>query len=185
MHDSIFFRRQSKRAFLGQTIPEDVLARIYEKTRWSPSCNNNQPWRFVFVFDPEQRARFAMTLSKGNEWAAAAPVLVAVCGRQADDYTRGDDPVMYYQFDCGLAAMSLLLAATDEGLLTHPMAGYDARRLHEVLVIPPEYHVMCVIALGYPGSIDQLDERTRQKDEAPRTRKELGEIVFTDRFNQL
>jgi nitroreductase len=126
MNDSIFFKRKSLRAFESRTVPDDVLARVYEKVRWSPSCNNNQPWRFVFVFDPEQRARFTAALSKGNLWAAAAPVLIAVCGRQADDHTRDDDPVMYHQFDCGLAVMSLLLAATDEGLLTHPMAGYNA-----------------------------------------------------------
>jgi hypothetical protein len=42
---------------------------------------------------------------------------------------------------------------------------------------------MCVIAMGYPGSIDSLDERTRKKDEAPRTRKELAEIISTDSFS--
>ncbi len=182
MNDSIFFRRQSKRAYLAKAIPDDALDRIYEKVRWSPSCNNNQPWRFVFVFDPEQRARFMTALPKGNQWAGAAPALIAVCGRQVDDHTRDDDPVMYYQFDCGLAVMSLLLAATEEGLMAHPMAGYDALALHDVLEIPAEYHVMCIIAMGYPGSINTLDERTRLKDEAPRTRKELTEIIFTDRF---
>ena len=182
MNDSIFFLRQSKRAFLDRAIPEDMLARIYEKVRWSPSCNNNQPWRLLFVFDQKQRTRFMECLPAGNQWAGAAPVLIAVCARAADDYIRTDDPVAYYQFDCGLAVMSLLLAATDEGLLTHPMAGYDATKLHDVLEIPAEYHVMCVIALGYPGSIDQLDERNRKKDEAPRTRKGLAEIICKDRF---
>lgn len=183
MDDSIFFRRQSKRAYQSRAVPDDVLDRIYEKTRWSPSCDNNQPWRFVFVFDPEQHARFMTALPRGNQWAAAAPVLIAVCARQSDDHTRNDDPVMYYQFDCGLAVMSLLLAATEEGLLAHPMAGFYSVRLHEVLEIPAEYHVMCVIALGYPGSIESLDERTRKKDESPRTRKELREIIAMDRFS--
>jgi nitroreductase len=182
MNDSIFFRRQSNRAFLDRAIPEEMLARIYEKVRWSPSCNNNQPWRFVFAFDQEQRTRFMECLPVGNQWAGDAPVLIAVCARAVDDYTRTDDPVAYYQFDCGLAVMSLLLAATEEGLLTHPMAGYNATQLHTVLEIPAEFHVMCVIAMGYPCSIDQLDERNRKKDEAPRTRKELKEIICKDRF---
>lgn len=185
MNDSIFFRRQSNRAFMDRAIPEEMLTRIYEKVRWSPSCNNNQPWRFVFAFDQKQRTRFMECLPAGNQWAAAAPVLIAVCAREADDHTRSDDPIAYYQFDCGLAVMSLLLAATEEGLLTHPMAGYDAARLHAVLEIPAEYHIMCVIALGYPGSIDQLDERDRKKDEAPRTRKGLQDILSTDVFTFL
>ncbi len=183
MEDSIFFKRESKRAYSDKAIPDDLLAQIYEKVRWSPSCANMQPWRFVFVFEKDQRARFMEALPKENQWAATAPVLVAVCAREADDYTRDDDPVAYYQFDCGLAVMSLLLAAAEEGLMAHPMAGYNAARLHQVLDIPAEYHVICIVSLGYPGSIEQLDELARTKDEAPRTRKELGEIIARDRFS--
>lgn len=182
MQDSIFFRRESKRSFLDKDISEDTLSRIFEIIRWSPSCNNNQPWRFVFVTDKGQRARFIEALPRGNRWAAAAPVLIAVCAREADDYTREDDPVAYYQFDSGLATMSLLLGAVQEGLTAHAMAGYDAAKLHESLDIPEDYHVQCVVALGHPGPIEQLDETTRKKDEAPRTRKELSEIIARDRF---
>jgi len=182
MDDSIFFRRQSKRSYLDKPIEEDLMNRLLEKVRWSPSCSNNQPWRFVFVSDPAQHLRLTGALPRGNQWAAKAPVLVAVCARQSDDATREDDPVMYYQFDCGLAVMGLLLAATYEGLLAHPFAGYDAVKVHEVLNIPEEYHVMCMIALGYRGGIELLDEATRKKDESPRTRHELDKIVAFDRF---
>ena len=181
--DSIFFKRQSKRSYIDKPISADTLGRIYEKVRWSPSCANKQPWRFVFVSESGQHAKFVECLAKGNEWAAKAPVLVAVTARESDDVTRSDDPVRYYQFDCGLAVMSLLLAAVDEGLMGHPMAGYDAKKLHEALGIPDEYHVMCAISLGYPGSIDLLDSETRAKDESERTRKPLNEIIATDRFD--
>jgi len=183
MEDSIFFRRESKRSFLDKPVPEDVLARIWERVRWSPSCNNNQPWRFVVVTDPAQHKRFMECVSRGNQWADRAPILVAICARQKDDYTRDDDPVMYYQFGCGLAVMSLLLASVQEGLLGHPMAGYDAAKLHDALDIPSEFHVICIIALGYPGSIELLSERDRPKDEAPRTRKPMAEILCRDRFS--
>ena len=170
------------RSYLDRPIEEDVMNRLLEKVRWSPSCANKQPWRFVFVSEPAQHLRLSKALTKGNEWAAKAPVLVAVCAREADDYTREDDPVAYYQFDCGLGVMGLLLAATREGLMAHPMAGYDAAKVHQVLNIPEEYHVMCLISLGYQGGMDLLDEETRKKDEAPRTRKELDEIISFDRF---
>jgi len=183
MDDSIFFKRQSKRSYLDKPIEEDVMNRLLEKVRWSPSNSNNQPWRFIFVSDPAQHKRLTGALPRGNMWAAKAPVLIALCARQSDDATRKDDPVMYYQFDCGLAAMGLLLAATYEGLLAHPFAGYDAVKVHEVLDIPEEYHVMCMIALGYQGGMELLDEHTRKSDEAPRTRKELDEIFAFDRFD--
>ncbi len=182
MDDSIFLQRQSKRSYTDKPIEEDVMNRLLEKIRWSPSCANKQPWRFIFVSDPAQKLRLAGAMAKGNQWALKAPVLIAVCARESDDYTREDDPVAYYQFDCGLGVMGLLLAATHEGLMAHPMAGYDAPRVHEVLNIPDEYHVMCMISLGYEGGLDLLDEDTRKKDESPRTRKELDEIISFDRF---
>ena len=183
MDDSIFFKRQSKRSYLDKPIEEDVMNRLLEKVRWSPSCSNNQPWRFIFVSEPSQHNRLAGALAKGNEWAAKAPVLIAVCARQSDDATREDDPVMYYQFDCGLGVMGLMLAATHEGLMAHAMAGYDAAKVHEALNIPEEYHVMCMISLGYQGGMELLDEKTRKKDEASRTRKEMNEIIAFDRFD--
>jgi nitroreductase len=164
-------------------VPEDVLGRIFEKIRWTPSCANNQPWRFVFVREPSRHAAFMEALARGNRWAARAPILVAVCGRREDDHNREDDPVEYYQFDCGMATMSLLLAAVDEGLMGHPMAGYDAVKVKRALDIPQEYSVLCVVSLGYEGPVELLDDKTRQKDETPRTRKETDRIISRDRFS--
>lgn len=183
MQDSLFFRRKSLRSYLNKPVPRDILDRLFEKTRWSPSPSNHQPWRFVVVTDPDQHRKFGEALLRGNEWAAKAPVLVAVCSREKDDGVRDDDPVKYYQFSSGLATMALLLAAVDEGLMAHAMAGYDAPKLHTALSIPAEYHVMCIISLGYQGPIELLDERTRKKDESPRTRKPMTEIVSYDKFD--
>jgi nitroreductase len=182
MPESIFFQRQSKRAYLPKAVEQEKLDRIFEKVRWSPSCNNNQPWKFVVVREPEQHAKFMSALPVGNQWAGAAPILIAVCSRPQDDYNREDDPVQYYSLGCGLAVMSLLLASVEEGLMGHPMAGYSAPKLKEQLDIPAEYQVMCIISLGYPGPIDLLDERTRKKDESPRTRKPMEQVLAYDRF---
>ena len=121
-------------------------------------------------------------LPRGNQWAAKAPVLFAVCGRKEDDFNREDDPVMYYQFDNGLATMSLLLSAVEEGLMAHPMAGYDAAKLHETFNIPAEFHVMCVVALGYQGPVEALTDRWREYDESPRKRKEREEIITFEKW---
>lgn len=181
--DSIFFKRQSKRSFLEQPVEKDKLDRILEITRWSPSCSNNQPWRFLVVTEPEARKKFMDCLPRGNQYAQKAPVLFAVCAREEDDVNREDDPVKYYQFDCGLAVMSLLLAAVSEGLMAHPMAGYDANKLHATFDIPAEYHVMCVVAMGYQGPIEALEGRWREYDESPRVRKGIDEIVTFEKFD--
>ena len=182
MASNIFFDRHSKRAFLDKEVPYEKLERLFEIIRWTPSCANNQPWRFIFVIEDETKKHLMEVLAKGNAWAAKAPVLVVVCGQPIDDYNRSDDPITYYQFDCGLATMSLLLGAVDEGLMAHPMAGYHADGVKKILAIPTEYHVMCVVALGYEGFPEQLDYDTRDKDRAPRTRKEVDDIISIDRF---
>lgn len=182
MDDTIFFKRESKRSFLDKPLSEELLKQLFEIIRWTPSCSNNQPWRFVFVTDKDQQEKFMTALPRGNQWAAKAPVLVAVCAREEDDFVREDDPVRYSQVDSGMAVMSLLLGANHLGLMGHAMAGYDARKIKAALDIPEEYHVMCVVAVGYRGPIDMLDERTRKSDESERTRKEVGEIIFRDKF---
>ena len=47
--------RRSVRAYSGRAIPEDVTARLCEALRDAPSACNNQPWRFVLVFDEQLR----------------------------------------------------------------------------------------------------------------------------------
>jgi nitroreductase len=182
MQDSVFFKRQSKRSYLDRPVPDDVLRRLFDIIRWTPSCANKQPWRFVVVSDGPHREKLNMSLASGNEWAAAAPLMVALVARESDDYSRDDDPVKYYQFDSGMACLSLLLGAAHEGLMGHPMAGFDAHAVKEALDIPDEYHVMCLVSLGYEGTADLLDELTRAKDEAERTRKPINEIITKERF---
>ncbi|MEQ9452044.1 MAG: nitroreductase [Pseudomonadales bacterium] len=37
--------RRSVRGFLPQTVPDEILQRVFELARWSPSGTNVQPWR--------------------------------------------------------------------------------------------------------------------------------------------
>ena len=117
MDNSIFFKRESKRSFLDKPISEDLLKQLFEIIRWTPSRSNNQPWRFVFVTDKDRQEKFMTALPRGNQWAAKAPVLVAVCAREEDDFVREDDPVLYSQVDRGMADMSLLLGVTNLGMM--------------------------------------------------------------------
>ncbi|HKK20016.1 MAG TPA: nitroreductase family protein [candidate division Zixibacteria bacterium] len=182
--NSAFFKRHSRRAYLNKPVPQEALERIFEKIRWTPSSANNQPWRFVFVREKEIHDRLVDEgLSRGNAWAKAAPILVVVYSKEDYDGVRSDDPVKYYQFDSGMANMALLLASVEEGLMPHPMGGYRAADVKRIVGIPEEFHVLCVVALGFEGSIDQLDERTREKDQKPRTRKAISEIISFDKFS--
>ena len=173
--------RRSLRAFSDKPVETVKIERMIEAARWSPSCANRQPWRFVIVTmgDPARPA-LEEALNAGNAWAKRAPVLIVTGAGKADGAVV--ESREYFLHDTGLAMMSLLYRAVDQGLLVHPMAGWKEEPLKAALSLPDDFRPIAVIAVGYAGKPEDLDEETRRKDEAPRTRKETGEIAFRGRF---
>lgn len=177
--------RRSVRAFADRPVPDERLAILFEAARWAPSGGNGQPWRFVVTrrggaaFD-----RLAATLRPGNAaWAPRAPVLLAAAVK-----TVRDDPGKPVRanrralLDLGLALENLLLQAAHDGLVAHPMAGFDAEAASAALGVPENHELGVLVALGYPGDPAALAPEVRAKDERPRRRQALGAFVFEDRF---
>jgi len=173
--------RRSLRAFSDRPVEPEKVERMIEAARWSPSSGNRQPWRFVVVGkgDPARPA-LEEALSAANAWAKRAPVLIVTGARREDGTVK--ETREYYLHDTGLATMSLLYRGVDQGLLVHPMAGWREEPLKRALSMPDDFRPIAVIAVGYAGGHEDLDEEARQKDEAPPTRKETGEIAFRGRF---
>ena len=44
--------RRAFRSLEPVKISDDLIKTLAQSTRLAPSCFNNQPWRFVFVYDP-------------------------------------------------------------------------------------------------------------------------------------
>jgi nitroreductase len=172
--------RQSRRAFSAEPLSEATLTALLEAARWAPSCANKQAWRFVVVRTAEGLARLRPALNAGNAWAATAPVLIAVVSRPEFSMSLGDRH--YFAFDCGLAVENLLLQGAELELVCHPMAGFDEAKAREALVLPDALQVLVLIAVGYPGNPDALDEATQAKERVPRARKPLAEIVHHERW---
>lgn len=168
-------KRRSGRAFEKKPIPDEMLESILEAGRWAPSCANTQAWNFVVLNDPEALAKGHEALSRGNAWGKAAPVMVLVAARE--DGGCGSHGLPYFTMDVGLAVENMLLQAVHLGLLGHPTAGWDEDRLKRDFNIPDDYRIVTVVFFGYEGSIEDLDERTREKDEKPRTRRPFNEVV--------
>jgi len=179
----IITARRSRRAFSDRPVEPQKIERMVEAARWSPSCGNRQPWRFVIVGkDDPTRAALEGALDPGNGWAKKAPVLI-VAGARKEDAALVESRE-YHHHDTGLATMSLLFRAVDQGLLVHPMAGWKESPLKEALSMPEGFRPISVVAVGYPGRSEDLDEGTRKKDERPRTRMEAGEIAFRGRWGE-
>jgi len=139
-------QRRAYRSLAPIEITEDLIKDLAGCAQLSASCNNNQPWRFVFVYDQEMLKKMHEALSKGNEWVRNASLIIAVLSKKEYDCVIGER--LYYQFDTGMATALLILRATELGLVAHPIAGFSPKKTREVLGIPEDLEVITLVNVG-------------------------------------
>jgi nitroreductase len=177
-------RRRSPYAFSPRPVEPERLRALLEAARSAPSSYNEQPWRFIVATrdDPEAFERLLSVLVDGNrQWAKNAPVLTISVAKL--DFSNGS-PNRHAFHDVGQAAAYLTVQATALGLAVHQMGGFDAQRTRELLRIPEGYEPVAAIALGYPGDPEDLPEPLRSRQNGPRSRKPLEELVFAGDWDQ-
>ena len=174
-------QRRARRALSGKPVPDEVMRRVMRAATYAPSCFNNQPWRFVVLTGEEELAKAKDGLSTGNYWAGKAPVIVLAVTRQDLDcrLSQGRD---YAYFDLGQAVQSLILQATAEGLIAHPIAGFKPAVIKEAFSIPEGYVLLTLIIIGYPGDAAHLNEKHRQLEISERSRKPDRQVVGWNRW---
>jgi nitroreductase len=178
VHDLIA-RRWSPRALEPRPVPAGQIRSLLEAARWAASSFNEQPWSFL-VARREDAAEFERMLAclvpANQAWAKNAGVLMLTVAKRT--FTRNDRPNRVALHDIGLAAATLTLQATELNLRVHQMGGIDAEKIRETYGIPEGYDPVTAIAIGYPGSLEQLPEGLRAEEQAPRERKLQSEFVF-------
>ena len=156
VYDAILARR-SIRAFEDRPVETDKIERLLRAAMAAPSACNLQPWAFVVVSEPEPLARVKAATSQGQY---NAPLAIVLCGVYRHIPWEGDG----WQLDCGMAAQNLMLEATELGLASMCVGGFDDDALRAALAIPSDVQPACVIELGYPAYA--RDPRTWHTDEA-------------------
>ena len=172
--DRIFVERWSPRAFQPGTLDDEIVARLIDAARWSPSCFNEQPWRF-YTSTAETFGEYLSLLVDSNQaWARNASVLGYLVG--SSHFATNDKPNDVYALDCGAAWMAMTLQARREGLYTHGMAGIKREEVSGYLGLDPDREVVLMgFAIGRRGDKAALDPKLQER-EAPSPRKPLGEI---------
>lgn len=173
----VIHRRRAYRALESVNITQEIIEELMEAVSLTPSCFNNQPWRFVFSRDSIEKVKEA--LSSGNAWAKNSSMIVAVASRKDDDCIIKDRE--YHHFDVGMAAYALVLRATELGLVAHPIAGYDPQIVREKLGIPEEYGIITLIIIGkHSSEMSVLSEKQMETEKARPLRKPFSETFFID-----
>ncbi len=113
-------------------------------------------------------------------WAKDAPVLILVVAKKT--FSHNGSPNAVHEFDAGCAWGFLSLAAVQNGLITHGMAGFDRAQARVALDIPDDYEPQAVIALGKRGEASQLPEAVQAR-EVPSDRRAQNETFLEGRFS--
>jgi len=183
IHD-LMRERWSPRAFLDKPVETSKLFSLLEAARWAPSSSNEQPWFFLAGVKgtPEYAKLFNCLVEANQAWAGAAPVLIFSVVKKTFD--RNGKPNRCAFHDVGLASENMVLEAVALGLAAHGMAGFDVEKVRHTYALPDNCEPMAAWAIGYPGEPDLLEGELKEREKAPRERKELKEFVFGDAWGK-
>ena len=170
--------RWSARSFSDKLISEKDLHTLFEAASWAFSANNAQPWEFVYAHKEDKEAfeKMHSCLVGGNQpWTKNAAVLMAVLAHTKLENGQENKAARH---DVGSANTTLMLQATSMDIYGHVMGGFDVKKAVELLNIDTNVMEPVVfIALGYLDSPEKLEEPFKTRENTPRTRKPLQQII--------
>lgn len=174
--------RQSTRKFdTERKVDREVITRILEAARLSPSACNAQPWHFIVVDDEELKNKVADATSARllnmNHFTKQAPVHIVVVEEKVNLSSGIGGIIKNKQFaflDIGIAAAHICLAAKAEGLGTCILGWFAEDKIKKLLNIPKSKRVVLDIVLGYEA------QELRDKK-----RKDLENIASFNSYNSL
>ena len=167
--------RYSPLIFDNKEILEEIMTVLLESGTLAASSYNNQPWRFIWAAKgTEGYEKLYSFLSEYNqEWTSTAPVLMIAIAEVVNEKGKGNYHALY---DLGQAVSSMAVQASSMGIQFHQMGGFDCAKATEELKVSSNFALVSMIAMGYPGDKNLLNEHFYKRAHEPRVRKSLKEI---------
>ena len=186
--DAIQARRSIKQYDIAHRMTDAESRQLLEAAMQAPTAFNIQNWRFVNVTDPEVRQQIR-AVAWDQAQVTDASMLIVLC---ADLEAWKHDPARYWKnapqpvqdflvpaigqyYDgreqvqrdecmrsCGLAGMTIMLAAKAMGYDSCPMDGFDFDAVAKIIRLPENHVISFMIAVGKgtqpawakPGQLD-------------------------------
>lgn len=150
-------KRRSIRNYLKKEIENEKLHEILKAAMFSPNSWGTRPWEFIVVRSPETKKALSKCKAHAG-FVEKAPVVVVVCY----DVKEGKR----FKEDSAIAAEHIHLEAVNQGLASCFVQVADAGDppgsaepvVKELLGVPEDYRVMCLMPLGY--AIRELKEHS-------------------------
>ena len=165
--DLIFRNARTQNSWQAQSLPEELLRRVYELAKLGPTSANCSPARFLFVVSAEAKEKLKPTLGPRNvDKTMAAPATVIV-GYDTKFYEHlpilfPHNPNMRQMFEGNDAVIQdtafrnatlqgayLMIAARSLGLDCGPMSGFDPAAVNAAFWPAGDVKANFLCNLGY------------------------------------
>jgi nitroreductase len=160
----VILSRRSIRRYEDKEIPKDVLDKIVEAGRQSPSAANRQPYHFVIVTDSEIKQELSKELF--SRFLKNAPVIIVGCAN-----TKALLTGKWATIDTTIALENMVLAAWSLGIGSCWIGSFKEQKIKELLKIPQDWKVVALVTFGYPAETPK-----------PRKKKPINELFSLNQF---
>lgn len=180
----ILKERWSPYSFSSDPVEDYKLKAMIEAAGYAPSCNNDQPWIFVFTTqqDRETFDLYIDFLADANKvWAKNAYALIISMARTR--FSFNGKPNRYAFHDTGMAVTNLVLQALAMDIYVHQMGGFSVEKVKKHFKLDDSIEPVAVMAAGYMGEGNFLAPELLKRDEKRRPRKSINEYSFRNSFS--
>ena len=157
--------RYSCRSYQDRPVEDDKLAQIIEAGRLAPSACNNHPTRVIVCDTPalkEKAAKAAHHFAKDGS-VFGAPVVLMVCAREQDAWTRKYDSMNAAQIDSSIVTDQMMMQAVDLGLQTCWVCHFDPRIAISEFGLPQDVYPIHMLTVGYAADSIASPEKRAER----------------------
>ncbi|MGC9467301.1 MAG: nitroreductase family protein [Anaerolineae bacterium] len=155
-------KRYSVRAYKSDPVEDSKLEKVLQAARLAPTAANRQPIRVIVIETAGREEDLARIY--GQRWFAEAPLVLCVCGIEAEAWMRSHDGKNYMDVDAAIVMDHIVLAATALGLGTCWVAAFDPEAAREVLQLPKGVEPIVFTPLGYADDTPRAKRRKPMSD---------------------
>ena len=149
------YKRRSIRKYTDKEISDEDMKKILKAGMNAPSAHNLKPYDLIVIKNKKTLNKLAEA-GQYSKMLYEANAAIAVCSRADNKETP------YLQADCGAVTENILLEATHLGIGTCWIGGYPniekTAKEKEILEIPDDYQVFCLISMGYPAEERKVND---------------------------
>ena len=191
-------RRAIKHFDSSHRMSEAEIDQLMSLALLAPTSFNIQNWRFLLAKDPDLRCQLKTVAWDQAQVTDASMLVILTADLKSwakepvrywknapqpvqefmlpaiEQYYRGHEQVQRDEAmrSCGIAAMTLMLAAQEMGYASCPMVGFDFEKVGKIINLPSDHVIAMFVAIG-KGTKDAW---ARSGSLA------MNEVVITDRF---